>query len=186
MTAKPWPKPSDDDCTRPVDWDSMPDTPRPDLTGTGVILPPDPNAKWSQRGSSTTTITSTAGVLPGQNLKSWDNWRAFFHQITPVVVTTLVGVGIVTDSQAALWIPLVFAIIDPLLSLGNAQDKLRRIVYGVAGLLQVGGIATGLVTGMAAGGNGLIAAGVGAGVTILSSFLARFFTPTTTLTPITA
>lgn len=166
MTAKPWPKPSDDDCTRP--------------DGPGkVTVPPS----WSQRGSADVVVAPTAGVLPGQNLKSWANWRAFVHQITPVIVTTLVGVGIVTDNQAALWVPLVFAILDPLLSLGNTTDRLRRVVYGVTGLLQVGGLATGLVTGIASGGNGLIAAGVGAGVTILSTFLARFYTPTTTMQP---
>ena len=148
---------------------------------------PEPSAapvtpeKWSQRGSATVVVAPTAGILPGQNLKSWENWRAFLHQITPIVVTTLVTFGIVTDTQAALWIPLVFAVIDPLLSVGNTTDKLRRIVYGVAGLLQVGGIATGLVVGVASGGNGLIAAGIGAGVTILSTLLARFYTPTTTM-----
>lgn len=129
------------------------------------------------------TVVATPGVLPIQNLKSWANWRAFIHQVTPVIVTTLVTVGIVTDTQAALWIPLVFAIIDPLLSVANSTDKIRQIIYGVAGLLQVGGLATGLVTGLATGGNGLIAAGVGAGVTILSSFLARFYVPTSTLQP---
>lgn len=157
--TRPWPKPK-----------------RPDAT------PVAAGETWSQRGTAVTTVIPTAGVLPGQNLKSWDNWRAFFHQITPVIVTTLVGIGIVTDNQAALWVPLAFAIIDPLLSAGAATDKLRRIVYGVAGLLQVGGLATGLIVGLGTGGNGLIAAGVAAGVTILSTLLARFYTPTTTMT----
>lgn len=169
MTAKPWPKPSDDDCTR-------------DTTPTLDNF--DRSVPWAQRGVSTVDVAPTPGVIPGQGLKSWANWRAFLHQITPVIVTTLVGVGIVTNNQAALWVPLFFAIIDPLLNVGNTQDKLRRAVYGVAGLLQVGGLAGGLVTGLGAGGNGLVAAGVGAGVTILSTFLARFYTPTTTMTPV--
>ena len=137
---------------------------------------------WSQRGSAVSTVQALPGILPGQNLKSWANWRAFLHSITPVIVTSLVTFGIVTDTQAALWIPLVFAIADPLLSALNSTDKLRQIVYGIAGLLQVGGISVGLVTGLA-GGNGMVGAGIGAGVTILSSFLSRFFTPTSTLIP---
>lgn len=172
MTAKPWPKPHPDDC------------PRDTAATADAAKPPevfDNSVSWSQRGSSSIDVTPNPGVLPGQTFKSWANWRAFIHQITPVVVTTLVGVGIVTDNQAALWVPLFFAIIDPLLNVGNAQDKLRRIVYGVAGLLQVGGLAGGLATGLSSGGNGLIAAGVGAGVTILSTFLSRFYTPTTTM-----
>lgn len=165
MTAKPWPKPSQG--TAPLTTETF-----------------DRSVPWSQRGSSTIDVVPNPGVLPGQTFKSWDNWRAFIHQITPVIVTTLVGVGIVTDNQAALWVPLVFAIIDPLLSVGNTQDKLRRVIYGVAGLLQVGGLAGGLVVGLSAGSSGLIAAGVGTGVTILSSFLARFYVPTTTMTPV--
>lgn len=147
--------------------------------------PPTPQEKlpWSQRGSAVTVVVPTTGVLPGQNLKSLDNWRAFVHQITPVVVTTLVGIGIVTDSQVTLWVPVIFAVIDPLLSVMNTADKVRRIIYGLAGLFQVGGLATGLVTGLSSGGNGVIAACVGAGITILSTALARFFTPTTTLVP---
>jgi hypothetical protein len=99
-----------------------------------------------------------------------------------VIVTALVTFGIVTDNQAALWIPIVFAVADPLLSALNATDKLRQIVYGVAGLLQVGGLSVGLVTGLASD-NGMIGAGIGAGVTILSSLLARFYTPTSTTVP---
>lgn len=151
----------------------------------GAARTPEPvdTAPWSQRGSAVTTVEALPGVLPGQNLKSWANWRAFVHQVTPVIVTSLVGVGIVTDNQAVLWVPIAFAIIDPLLSAMNSTDKIRQIIYGVAGLLQVGGLATGLVTGLAGGSNGVIAAGVGAGVTILSSFLARFYVPTSTMQP---
>lgn len=144
---------------------------------------PNPGDCPAVPGYGTIDVAPLPGLPPRQVLKSWDNWRAFIHQITPVVVTALVGVGIVTDNQAALWVPLFFAIIDPLLNVGNTQDKLRRVVYGVAGLLQVGGLASGLATGLSSGGNGLIAASVGAGVTILSTFLARFYVPTTTLVP---
>lgn len=128
------------------------------------------------------TVEPTSGILPIQNLKSLDNWRAFIHQVTPVVVTTLVAVGIVTNSQVLLWVPLLFAIIDPILSSLNATDKIRKIIYGVAGLCQSGGLIAGLATGLGSAG-GQIAPIVGVGVTIISAFLGRFYTPTTTMVP---
>ena len=113
-------------------------------------------------------IEPVKGVLPLQNLKSLDNWRAFLHQATPVIVTALVAVGIVTNSQAALWIPLFFAILDPILSVANTQDKIRRIIYGVAGLGQTGALAVGLATLGDPGGHVLPL--VGAGLTVASTF----------------
>lgn len=157
MNAKPWPRPSKDN------------GPTPGLRSIPTVITHD------------TVVAPAPGVR--FSIRSLDNWRAFIHQVTPVLVSVFVTVGIVTDTQAALWVPLAFAILDPLLSVGNAQDKVRRIIYGLAGLMQVGGITTALVTGLGSGGNGVIAAGVGAGVTVLSTFLARFFTPTTTLLP---
>lgn len=127
-------------------------------------------------------VKPTDGVLPLRNLKSMENWRAFIHQATPVIVTTLVGIGIVTNNQAALWIPLFFAIIDPILSVANTTNKIRKIIYGVAGLAQSGSLATGLATLTASGGH--IAPIIGAGLTILSTFLSRFYTPTTTMVPV--
>ena len=138
---------------------------------------------WSQRGSSEVVVVPTQGVLPGQNLRSVDAWRALLHQITPVIVVALVTFGLATDNQAALWVPIAFAVLDPLLSVANSTDKLRRIVYGLAGLLQVGGLSVGLVTGLAGEIGGVIAPVAGATLTVLSSFLARFFTPTPTLVP---
>lgn len=128
------------------------------------------------------TVEPTNGLLPIANLKNVDNWRAFIHQVTPVVVTTLVAIGIITNSQVMLWVPLIFAIIDPVLSSLNATDKIRKIIYGVAGLTQTGGMIAGLATGLSSTG-GQIAPIVGVGVTILSAFLGRFYTPTTTMVP---
>ena len=127
-------------------------------------------------------VEPTKGVLPLGNLKSVENWRAFIHQITPVIVTTLVGIGVVTNNQAALWIPLFFAILDPILSVSNTTNKIRRVIYGVAGLAQSGSLATGLATLTSSGGH--IAPIIGAGLTVFSTFLGRFYTPTTTLVPI--
>lgn len=129
-----------------------------------------------------TVVQPTPGILPLQNLKSADNWRAFIHQVTPVVVTTMVTLGIITNSQVLLWVPLIFAILDPVLSGLNATDKVRKIIYGVAGLCQSGGMIAGLATGLSSAG-GQIAPIIGVGVTILSAFLGRFYTPTTTMVP---
>ena len=127
----------------------------------------------------TTTVQATNGVLAPGNLKSLDNWRAFIHQLTPVVVTALISVALITENQATLWVPLFFAIIDPLLSALNAQDKMRQIIYGVLGLAQSGGILTALLVG----GNEPYIPLAAAGVTVISSFLGRFYTPTTTMVP---
>jgi hypothetical protein len=78
-------------------------------------------------------VEPTNGVNPP---KTWDDWRALFHDAVPVVVSTLVGINVVTESQVALWIPYLFAIADPLLSAGNAQDKIRRIIFSMTALLQ--------------------------------------------------
>ena len=129
-----------------------------------------------------TVVQPTSGVLPLQNLKSLDNWRALVHQITPVVVTTLVTLGIITNSQVLLWVPLIFAVLDPLLSGLNATDKVRKIIYGIAGLAQSGGLIVGLATGVSSIG-GQVAPVIGMGITILSAFLGRFYTPTTTMVP---
>ena len=129
-----------------------------------------------------TIVQPRSGVLPLQNLKRLDNWRALVHQITPVVVTTLVTLGIITNSQVLLWVPLIFAVLDPLLSGLNATDKVRKIIYGIAGLAQSGGLIVGLATGVSSIG-GQVAPVIGMGITILSAFLGRFYTPTTTMVP---
>lgn len=125
-----------------------------------------------------TLVTPTDGLLPTANLKNLDNWRALLHQITPVIVTVLTALSITTNDQAALWVSLVFAVLDPLLSYRNATDKARQITYGVLGLLQSGGL---LVAILGTVPNAVpIASAV---VTIVTSTLSRFYTPTTTMTP---
>ncbi len=127
-------------------------------------------------------VEPTNGVLPLGNLKSMENWRAFIHQATPVIVTTMVAVGVMTNNQAALWVPLFFAIVDPILSVANTTNKIRRVIYGVAGLAQSGSLAAGLATLTASGGH--VMPIIGAGLTVASTFLSRFYTPTTTMVPI--
>lgn len=127
----------------------------------------------------TTLVRPTGGILPVGNLKSLDNWRALIHQITPVIVTVLTTLSITTEDQAALWVSLIFAIIDPLLSYRNATDKARQIWYGVVGLAQSGGLVAALL--MVTPPTALPI--VSAAATVITSMLSRFYTPTTTMVP---
>lgn len=126
-----------------------------------------------------TLVSPTQGILPRRNLKNLDNWRAFIHQVTPVIVTVLTTLSITTNDKAAVWVSLVFAVIDPLLSYRNATDKARQIAYGLGGLLQSGGLLTAalMVTPPA------FIPIVSAVITVITSTLSRFYTPTTTMVP---
>lgn len=129
--------------------------------------------------ASLTTVTPKSGIITLSKLGNLDNWRAFIHQLTPVVVTVLTTLSITTDDQAALWVSLFFAVIDPLLSYRNATDKARQIFYGVGGLLQSGGLLA-AVTMVAPGP---VVPIVSALITVVTSTLSRFYTPTSTMTP---
>lgn len=125
------------------------------------------------------TVSPIQGILPAKSLKNLDNWRAFIHQITPVVVTVLTTLSITTDDKAAVWVSLIFAVIDPLLSYRNATDKARQIAYGLGGLLQSGGLLTAAL--MVAPPTAVPV--VSAVITVITSTLSRFYTPTTTMVP---
>lgn len=133
-----------------------------------------------QRASQTLIVPKPSAVLPLANLKSWDNWRAFVHSITPIIMGMFVTMDVMTENQATLWIPLIFAIADPVLSVGNTTDKLRRTVYTVLGVLQTGGLVASFFVGHES--YLPVAAAV---ITILNALLARFYTPTTTFAPAT-
>lgn len=124
------------------------------------------------------TVSPTSGVLPAQNLKSLDNWRAFIHQAVPVIVATLITVNLITTDQGPLWISFAFAIGDNFLSVGNTADRLRKAIYAGIGTLQTGGLL--LVLFVNVPEYLPIASMV---LAISSAFLARFYTPTTTLVP---
>jgi hypothetical protein len=127
--------------------------------------------------SALTLVAPTKGVLPLQNLTNLDNWRALIHQITPVVVTVMTTLAITTEDQAAIWVSLFFAVIDPLLSYRNTTDKLRQIVYGVFGLLQSGG----LLAAATMVAPPTVLPVVAALSTVFTSVLGRFYTPTSTV-----
>lgn len=128
---------------------------------------------------SVTTIAAKSGILTEGRLKNLDNWRAFLHQITPVIVTALVAMSVTTERAAAMWVALLFAVVDPLLSYRCATDKARQIAYGVLGLAQSGGLLTFLLLPTAP----QLIPVASAVVTVITSTLSRFYTPTSTLVP---
>lgn len=136
--------------------------------------------KTKPTGNPTVLVQPTAGVLPVLNLKSLDNWRAFFHQLVAVLVPILVTANVVTENMATAWIPFVFAIVDNVLSVGNTQDKVRKVAYGVVGALQAGGLVTVILSSVAPA---YVPIG-GAVLAVVSAFMARFYTPTTTMVPV--
>lgn len=131
------------------------------------------------KATNLTLVTPTGGILPVTSLKSLDNWRAFFHNAVGVLVPILVTANIISNDQATAWIPFVFAIADNILSVGNTSDRVRKAIYAGVGVLQAGGLLTTLLTNYAPEyvpiGSAVLA--------IVSMFLTRFYTPTTTLTP---
>ena len=129
--------------------------------------------------SAETMVVADGGVLPIANLRNASNWRAFVHQIVPVIVSALVTMNIVTGDMATAWVPFVFAIADNLLSVGNAADRVRRAIYAGVGVLQAGGLVTMLVTDVAPA----YVPVAGAVLAVASAFLARFYVPTTTIVP---
>ena len=129
--------------------------------------------------SAETMVVADGGVLPIANLRNASNWRAFTHQIVPVIVSALVTMNIVTGDTATAWVPFVFAIADNLLSVGNAADRVRRAIYAGVGVLQAGGLVTMLVTDVAPA----YVPVAGAVLAVASAFLARFYVPTTTIVP---
>jgi hypothetical protein len=128
--------------------------------------------------AAVTEVASATGTLSMDNVRNVDNWRAFIHQITPVIVGVFVTLGVTTEDMALLWVPLVFAILDPLMSYANASDKGRRVAYGVLGTLQSGGLLVALL-----GDKSPWLPIISALLVAVSSQLARFYTPTSTIIP---
>lgn len=123
------------------------------------------------------TQTIAPGVLPVSNLKSKENWRAFFHSLVAVIVPVLVTLDIATETQVAAWVPFLFAIADNVLSAKNTKDKARLAIYSAFGVLQTGGLATVLL----GSSHPEVVPIISAVMAIGSAFMARFYTPTTTI-----
>jgi hypothetical protein len=113
-------------------------------------------------------------------LKSLDDLRALFHNFVAVLVPILVSVHLVDNNAAVLWTALAFAIVDPILSVSNTTDKVRKVIYGLLALLQTGTVATTIIQTAAEHSSPVVApiiTAVGAAITGLFSGL---FTPTPT------
>lgn len=128
----------------------------------------------------TMTLEPTSGVLPVENLKSLENWRAFFHQAVTIIVPVLVVMNVATQSEVTAWLPFLFAVVDNVLSVGNTADRLRRAIYAGIGVLQTGGLITVLFASVPQ-----YIPIAGAVLAVGSAFMARFYTPTTTIVPVT-
>ena len=129
--------------------------------------------------TGTLTTQATAGVLPVMNLKSAANWRAFFHQLVAVLVPIMVTANVVTENMATAWVPFIFAITDNLLSAGNTVDRVRRAIYAAVSVVQAGGLLTTVLTSVAPN-TVTISSAV---LAVVTAFMARFYTPTTTMVP---
>lgn len=145
--------------------------PESEIPHLDVVKPPKPDV---------VQVIPASGVMP---LKTWDDWRAMFHQIAPVIVTALVSVHLVSEADVALWLPYIVAVADVLLSIGNAQDKARRIVYALLAVLQAGSGVTMLVETVAQSSSPVVAPIVMAAGAAINGILANFFTPTSTMKP---
>lgn len=139
-----------------------------------------PDATLQSAAAGTALNVPASGANP---LKTLDDWRGLFHQLVPVIVTALVAMHIATDNQVALWIPFVFAIADPLLSLGNTADKIRRVIYGLLAALQAGSAITAVIEVAANHASPVVAPVITAGGALISGVLGKFFTPNSNLLP---
>lgn len=148
----------------------VPSVPDPVIDETVVQGPPNLDG--------VTEVVAAVGTVSRAGARNLDNWRAAVHQITPVIISIFVTAGVATQDFAMLWVPLVFAIADPLLSYTNTEYKARKVVYGVLGVLQSGGLIVALL-----GSSSPWVPVISAGLSAISSLLARFYTPTSTVVP---
>lgn len=114
-------------------------------------------------------------VMP---LKTKQDWASFFHQLTPIICTAFVAAHMVTNDQVTLWVPMIWAILDPILSATNSTDKVRTIIYSLFATLQTGNTLSQVLQVGIDHSNTVVAPYITAGGAILSGVLGTFFTPT--------
>lgn len=87
-------------------------------------------------------------LLTELGIKTVADFRATVQNWLPMLTTTLIGLGLATTEQAALWGALVTAIAGPGLSLYLARSlsSLRSAIYAVVSVGQLLIISYGLVT----------------------------------------
>jgi hypothetical protein len=121
-------------------------------------------------------LAPTAGVSV---LNTKPDIRQWIHNVTMAAVPVLVLLGHWSETNVLYWVGLALGVVDAILiAMPNTQDKVRKIIYAVAGLTQAVLFSVGILTQVEA------ATIVGAVVTFLTSSLATFYTPTSTLEPV--
>lgn len=119
-------------------------------------------------------------VIPDDGVSVLDpssgaDWRDLLHKLALVLVPLFIAKGYMTNDQVSMYLPLIFTVIDPLFSWSNAQDKVRKYIYGIGGV-----VATVLV---AVGGwsEEFTVSIIGMAVSIVVSFIAARNTVTSNL-----
>lgn len=116
------------------------------------------------------------GVWP---LKAKSDWRDFIHNVV-AWVALIVGsyvVGFENSPLMVLWIPAVLGVLDAIFAYVNSVDGQRRVAYAVGGVAQLALMAVGVATEQQA------VMIVSLAVTVVTSFLASKFTPTSPISP---
>lgn len=85
-----------------------------------------------------TTPTPVPAGIPGIEIRSAGDIRAFLYVLWPTISTLLVTNGALTDSEASLWGGLVTAILGPVIAAIYARNlsTFRVAFYAVLGALQ--------------------------------------------------
>lgn len=121
--------------------------------------------------------------MNGFNIRSAADWRAAGYVLWPLVATLLVGKGVVSESQAALWGGLVAAVLGPVIAFVYARgaDEFRAGFHALLGAVQALVIGYGIVS---AAEIGLWLPLVTAGVGFLTGGVAAANTDTTPAGPL--
>lgn len=96
-----------------------------------------------------TGIDAPVSVWDRFGIRTAADVRSLVYSALPVLTTALVGLGVVTSDQAALWAGLVTAIAGPGLAWWMSRDvsKLRPALYAVLTAAQAVAIGYGLLAG---------------------------------------
>ncbi len=118
----------------------------------------------------------TAGVGSALGVKSAADVRAIIYNALPVLTTLLVGLGVATSDQAALWAGLVAAVAGPGVAwwMARSLSTARAAVYAVVTAAQAIMVGYGLV-----GDGGLWLPVTSAALAALAGGLAVANTPVT-------
>ena len=134
---------------------------------------------WARhpRGRSTVAIVVAGALLATTACSSGTPLGVPPSEPVVTLDPTLQAAAVASRDRGAAYLADRFAIIDPLLSYRNTTDKVRQILYGVLGLAQSGGLLAAVLLPTAPE----VLPIASAVVTVISSTLSRFYTPTSTM-----